>query len=200
MSGGRIVVFPPHGSTFEPSKNVIAGNTLLYGATGGEAYLSGTVGERFAVRNSGATAVVEGLGDHGCEYMTGGTIVVLGETGRNFAAGMSGGVAYIYDPEQQFPSRVNREQNLLLESVEGADADYLRGLVETHATLTGSARAKHLLADWDNTLPQFVKVISREYKTLIEKQAAVSQNGHTSGTDGIKGAGSIAGRRELAVS
>src|ERR1700760_2117845 len=108
MSGGRIVVHPPKGSSFDPAENVIAGNTLLYGATGGEAYLSGVVGERFAVRNSGAVAVVEGVGDHGCEYMTGGTIVVIGRTGRNFAAGMSGGVAYVYDLKGGFPLRVNQ--------------------------------------------------------------------------------------------
>jgi glutamate synthase domain-containing protein 2/glutamate synthase domain-containing protein 1/glutamate synthase domain-containing protein 3 len=169
MSGGRIVVHPPQGTTFDPSENVVAGNTLLYGATGGEAFLSGKVGERFAVRNSGASAVVEGVGDHGCEYMTGGTVVVLGRTGRNFAAGMSGGAAYVYDIDGRFEERVNRE-SVLLESVEAEDADALRALIEKYREHTGSARAAELLADWDAAAPRFVKVISGEYKRLLEKR------------------------------
>ena len=167
MSGGRIVVHPPQGTTFDASENVIAGNTLLYGATGGEAFLSGVVGERFAVRNSGAQAVVEGVGDHGCEYMTGGTVVVLGRTGRNFAAGMSGGAAYIYDVDGHFADRVNHE-SVLLEIVEADDAETLHDLLESHHAHTGSARAASLLADWEAALPRFVKVISGEYKRLLE--------------------------------
>ncbi len=167
ISGGRIVVFPPQGAAFDPAENVIVGNTLLYGATGGEAYLSGKAGERFAVRNSGARAVVEGVGDHGCEYMTGGTVVVLGKTGRNFAAGMSGGTAFVYDIDGRFGERVNRE-NILLERVEDADdRATLKQLIEAHRRYTSSARAEELLRDWESALPRFVKVISVEYKTLL---------------------------------
>jgi glutamate synthase (NADPH) large chain len=173
MSGGRIVVYPPRDATFDATENIIAGNTLLYGATGGEAYLAGVVGERFAVRNSGASAVVEGVGDHGCEYMTGGTVVVLGATGRNFAAGMSGGVAYVYDPDGAFPRRVNGDPNLLLEAVtDEADAETLRTLVETHRSHTGSRRAAALLADWQAAVPKFVRVMSAEYQRLLAKQRA----------------------------
>ncbi len=194
MSGGCIVVYPPVGVTFERSKNVIAGNTLLYGATGGEAYLSGVVGERFAVRNSGAIAVVEGVGDHGCEYMTGGTVVVLGRTGRNFAAGMSGGTAYIFDPHQQFPVRINKEQNLLLESLDPSDEETLHRLIACHAERTGSPRAQTILSDWENTRRQFVKVVSREYRDLMAKRAETSTNGHTNGH--LNG---TVGRVELAI-
>jgi glutamate synthase domain-containing protein 2/glutamate synthase domain-containing protein 1/glutamate synthase domain-containing protein 3 len=185
MSGGRIVVCPPKGSTFEAAENVIAGNTLLYGATGGETFLAGVVGERFAVRNSGARAVVEGVGDHGCEYMTGGTVVVIGRTGRNFAAGMSGGVAYVYDPKNGFAQRINKEANLLLEPVVGEhDEAELRGLIEAHQQHTGSVRAAALLGDWDSALPKFVKVISAEYKRLADKRkAALTENG--AATNGV---------------
>jgi glutamate synthase domain-containing protein 2/glutamate synthase domain-containing protein 3 len=168
MSGGRIVVKPPKGATFTASENTIAGNTLLYGATGGTAFLSGIVGERFAVRNSGAVAVVEGVGDHGCEYMTGGVVVVLGETGRNFGAGMSGGVAFVWNPAGAFAKRINNDPNLLQEPVtEPEDIHQLHTLLQQHADYTQSARAADLLAQWDTALPQFVKVISKEYKALL---------------------------------
>jgi glutamate synthase (NADPH/NADH) large chain len=170
MSGGSITVCPPVGTTFDPAENVIAGNTLLYGATGGEAYLSGVVGERFAVRNSGAVAVVEGVGDHGCEYMTGGTVVVLGRTGRNFAAGMSGGVAFVYDIDGGFAQRVNADA-VLLEPVQlPEEIAGLRALIEQHAARTNSGRAQKILADWESSLPRFVKVISGEYQRLLEKR------------------------------
>ncbi|MBC8142457.1 MAG: glutamate synthase subunit alpha, partial [Armatimonadetes bacterium] len=185
MSGGRIVVRPPHGAVFPAHDNIIAGNTLLYGATGGEVFLSGKVGERFAVRNSGAKAVVEGVGDHGCEYMTGGTVVVLGETGRNFAAGMSGGAAFVYDPEGSFATRINDDKNLLREAVtDAADIDLLKGLITKHHALTDSARAAELLSDWDAALGKFVKVVSEEYKTLLAKRSATPlpmSNGNGSG-------------------
>src|SRR5204862_6183799 len=132
MSGGRIVVHPPAGAAFDPARNVIAGNTLLYGATGGEAYFSGVVGERFAVRNSGAKAVVEGLGDHGCEYMTGGTIVVLGHTGRNFAAGMSGGAAYVFDESGTFPLRCNPDMVDLEPLAALDDLELVKNLITRH--------------------------------------------------------------------
>ena len=174
MSGGRIVVRPPQNVGFDPAENVIAGNTLLYGATGGEAFLSGVVGERFAVRNSGAVGVVEGLGDHGCEYMTGGIIVVLGRTGRNFAAGMSGGVAFVYDPKNGFAQRINDDKNLLQERItEENDVTLLHSLIEKHQGYTASRRAAHMLANWETELPKFVKVISKEYKELTAHQAAL---------------------------
>ncbi|MBC8101675.1 MAG: glutamate synthase large subunit, partial [Cytophagales bacterium] len=173
MSGGRIVVYPPKGSTFDAAENVIAGNTLLYGATGGEAFLSGVAGERFAVRNSGARAVVEGVGDHGCEYMTGGTIVVLGRMGRNFGAGMSGGAAYVYDPKGTFDRRINPDPNLLREPVSAPeDIAELKALIEAHKKHTGSARAARMLSEWDATLPRFVKVVSAEYKKLSQQRSA----------------------------
>jgi glutamate synthase domain-containing protein 2/glutamate synthase domain-containing protein 3 len=175
ISGGRIVVYPPNESTFPAHENIIAGNTLLYGATGGEVYLSGVVGERFGVRNSGALAVVEGAGDHCCEYMTGGIVVVLGEVGRNFAAGMSGGVGYVWNPEGQLAHRVNRSGSILLEEViEPDDITSLRNLIEAHYHHTKSVRAKEILDNWDQRLPEFAKVISNEYKLLLAEQARQS--------------------------
>src|SRR5207237_9313403 len=145
LSGGRLTVLAPRGSLFLPDETVIVGNTVLYGATSGEAYFGGLAGERFAVRNSGAFAVVEGVGDHGCEYMTGGVVVVLGRTGRNFAAGMSGGVAYVLDEGRGFERHCNREMVELSPVVDVADRDVLRRLMERHARYTGSPRARHIL-------------------------------------------------------
>jgi len=170
LSGGRIVAYPPAGSGFVPEETILIGNVALYGATSGEVFLRGLAGERFAVRNSGATAVVEGLGDHGCEYMTGGTVVVLGRTGRNFAAGMSGGLAFVLDEEGEFEKGCNTSM-VLLESVESVeDRDLLRGLIERHVRLTGSARGKRILDRFDSLLPRFVKVIPTEYKRVIEER------------------------------
>ncbi len=179
LSGGRIIVYPPRTSLFDPAENIIAGNTLLYGATGGEVYLCGIAGERFAVRNSGATAVVEGTGDHGCEYMTGGTVVVLGEVGRNFAAGMSGGTAYVWDPKGRFAARCNRNGGKTeLEAVsDGEDADLLRGLIETHVRYTRSDRGAAILKDWETTQAQFVKVVSLEYRKVQQELAAERAGG-----------------------
>ena len=176
LSGGEITVQPLASCVaagFAPVDNVVVGNVALYGATSGSAYFRGKAGERFCVRNSGATTVVEGLGDHGCEYMTGGRVVCLGETGINFAAGMSGGVAYIYDPMEQFPARCNPEM-VSLESVppRSAEADELRGLLETHAERTGSDLAASLLAEWDAALPRFVEVMPDDYKRVMEAQQA----------------------------
>jgi glutamate synthase (NADPH/NADH) large chain len=173
LSGGRIIVYPPRQSTFAAHENIIAGNTLLYGATSGEVYLRGVVGERFAVRNSGAVAVVEGAGDHCCEYMTGGIVVVLGKTGRNFAAGMSGGIAYVWDEEGEFEKYVNMGGgSILLEPVvQEEDEETLRTLIEAHYTHTGSERAREILSDWSNALPQFVKVWSVEYRDMLAKLA-----------------------------
>jgi glutamate synthase (NADPH/NADH) large chain len=195
LSGGRVVVRQPEATVRDPTENIIVGNTVLYGATAGEAYFEGVAGERFAVRNSGAIAVVEGVGDHGCEYMTGGVVVVLGETGRNFAAGMSGGVAYVYDPDGRFETRCNPAM-IDLEPVRPGrsrgmdnpglprqrpidvddsgmgdmlrfDAERLRILIERHRLLTGSARASALLDDWKTTLRKFVKVMPRDYRRAL---------------------------------
>jgi glutamate synthase domain-containing protein 3 len=169
MSGGRIVVVPPKEAGFVPHENIIAGNVVLYGATGGEVYLHGIAGERFCIRNSGATAVAEGVGDHGCEYMTGGTVVVLGATGNNFAAGMSGGVAYVYDESELFDTRCNLDM-VDLESVwTENDKAQLRGLIENHFAHTGSSRAKMILDNWESHYPLFVKVMPIDYKKVLER-------------------------------
>jgi len=199
LSGGRIIVSQPPQARREPTENIIVGNTVLYGAIAGEAYFEGVAGERFAVRNSGAVAVVEGLGDHGCEYMTGGVVVVLGDTGRNFAAGMSGGLAYVYDPAKRFAALCNPAmvalspvaEEPLSEADEGApraraigvadagmgdplrfDAARLRILVERHHRHTGSARAAALLADWGGALADFVKVTPNDYRKALIDLAA----------------------------
>ena len=166
LSGGKIAVRPAPGATFDPAKNTIAGNVLLYGATCGEAYLNGCVGERFAVRNSGAWAVVEGVGDHGCEYMTGGRVAILGPTGVNFAAGMSGGIAYVLDESGMFDARCNLEM-VDLESLSRSDERELRGMIERHASMTGSPRAKAILADWHRWKDLFVKVLPMEYRFVL---------------------------------
>ncbi len=156
LSGGRLIVRPPAGAGFVAERSVIAGNTVLYGATSGEAFLRGRAGERFCVRNSGATAVVEGVGDHGCEYMTGGVVCVLGETGRNFAAGMSGGTAFVLDPDGALPARCN-PGSVSLEAPAGADEPLVRDLLERHLAATGSAVAERVLAAWPESLADFVQ-------------------------------------------
>lgn len=166
LSGGKLVVRPEPGAGFDPARNTIAGNVLLYGATCGEAYLNGCAGERFAVRNSGAWAVVEGVGDHGCEYMTGGRVAVLGPTGVNFAAGMSGGIAYVLDEDGLFDAHCNLEM-VDLESLSVVDERELRGMIERHAALTGSPRAKSILADWYRWKDLFVKVLPMEYRIVL---------------------------------
>jgi glutamate synthase (NADPH/NADH) large chain len=170
LSGGRIVVVPPVGTTFKSNENIIAGNTLLYGATTGEVYISGQVGERFCVRNSGAIAVVEGAGDHCCEYMTGGRTVVLGTVGRNFAAGMSGGIAYVWNKDGNFDYFCNMEMVELSLVEEAVDNKELYDLIEAHARYTGSVVAKEMLADWDNYVDQFIKVMPIEYKKVLHAQ------------------------------
>jgi glutamate synthase (NADPH/NADH) large chain len=168
LSGGRLIVRAPAVAPFKPAENVIAGNVILYGATSGEAYINGLVGERFAVRNSGATAVVEGVGDHGCEYMTGGRVVVLGPTGRNFGAGMSGGVAYVFDPRGTFPSLVNMEM-VELDPLEDEDVTMLESLIRTHRDLTNSDLATEILANWSVSVAMFVKVMPTDYKRVMEE-------------------------------
>jgi glutamate synthase domain-containing protein 2/glutamate synthase domain-containing protein 1/glutamate synthase domain-containing protein 3 len=168
LSGGKIIVRPERGSTFRPEENILVGNVVLYGATGGEAYFNGAAGERFAVRNSGATAVVEAVGDHGCEYMTKGVVVVLGATGRNFAAGMTGGIAYVLDETGAFASaRCNRASVDLGPVSDPGDAEALRSLVARHYEFTHSARAQWVLLNWEQLLPKFVKVFPHEYKRVL---------------------------------
>ncbi len=183
LSGGTIAVRPPAGSSFDAAESVIVGNAVLYGATSGKAYFSGLAGERFAVRNSGAVSVVEGVGDHGCEYMTGGRVTVLGPTGENFAAGMSGGIALVYDPEEQFERRLNREL-VELEPVEGEDAEQLFEDIAEHVAATGSKLGQSILDAWAQTAEQFVKVMPSDYKRALEELAQkaerVSPEGATS--------------------
>ncbi len=188
LSGGRIIVRPNANFTGKTHENTIIGNTVMYGATSGQAFLSGVGGERFAVRNSGAAAVVEGVGDHGCEYMTGGTVVVLGQTGRNFAAGMSGGLAYVLDEDNSFNARCNLSM-VTLEKVlptaeqstdepwhnDQSDEEQLKALVAQHAEFTGSPRAKAILADWDAYRGKFVKVYPNEYRRALKEMAAAQQ-------------------------
>ncbi|MFZ2528040.1 MAG: glutamate synthase large subunit [Rhodococcus sp. (in: high G+C Gram-positive bacteria)] len=168
LSGGRIVVRPPHSTApgFVAEDNIVAGNVILFGATGGEVLIRGIAGERFAVRNSGATAVVEGVGDHGCEYMTGGKVVILGKTGRNFGAGMSGGVAFVYNPDSDFEDNLNTEL-VDLEDLEGEDFAWLKAVIERHRDETGSEVAARILADWSQQVSHFAKVMPRDYKKVL---------------------------------
>ena len=176
LSGGRIIIYPPRTSTFVPEENMLVGNVVLYGATSGEAFFNGMAGERFAVRNSGATAVVESVGDHGCEYMTNGLVVVLGRAGRNFAAGMNGGIAFVLDETGEFAkARCNRTSVDLDPVVDPADIRQLSELILRHANLTGSPRAKWILENWDAVLPKFVKVFPHEYKRVLGVQRAAER-------------------------
>jgi glutamate synthase (NADPH) large chain len=177
LSGGKIIVYPPAGSTFAAEENVIVGNVAFYGATAGEAYIRGVAGERFAVRNSGLYAVVEAVGDHGCEYMTGGRVVVLGPTGRNFAAGMSGGIAYVLDEAGDFARRCNREMVKLYTLDDPGEADDVRAMIRRHAEYTHSDRAWKVLALWDDLLPRFVKVYPNDYRRVLETQKRFQAQG-----------------------
>jgi glutamate synthase domain-containing protein 3 len=168
LSGGRLIIYPPRKSKFVPEENILVGNVCLYGATSGECFFNGMAGERFAVRNSGATAVVEGVGDHGCEYMTNGLVVVLGRAGRNFAAGMTGGLAYVLDQNGDFPSIYCNRTEVDLEAVaEPSDIEMLRRLIARHGELTGSPQARWILDNWEVTLPKFIKVFPHEYKRVL---------------------------------
>lgn len=170
LSGGTIIVVPPAGSTFKPEENIIVGNTLLYGATGGQVYVRGVAGERFAVRNSGAVAVIEGVGDHCCEYMTGGRVAVIGKTGRNFAAGMSGGIAYVLDETGNFDYYCNQGLVELGKVEDAADVQELQGMLQNHLLHTNSTKAQEILVNWNQYLSKFVKVIPFEYKKVMEEQ------------------------------
>ena len=175
LSGGRIVVVTPAGAPFAAHENIIAGNTILYGATSGEMLINGMAGERFGVRNSGATAVVEGVGDHCCEYMTGGTIVVLGKTGCNFAAGMSGGIAYVLDETSNFDTLCNLDMVELENVWQKEDVQILKDLVQKHFDWTGSARAHQILSNWQDMVGKFVKVVPFDYRKALEKMRAAEQ-------------------------
>jgi glutamate synthase (ferredoxin) len=179
MSGGKLIVYPPKGSTFAPQDNIIIGNVALYGATAGEIFVCGMAGERFAVRNSGVNAVVEGVGDHGCEYMTGGRVVILGKTGRNFAAGMSGGVAYVLDEAGDFHTRCNMEL-VGLEKLDDADeTEEVWKLIQRYQAYTKSQRAAEILGDWKNFIPKFVKVMPQDYKRVLTSLKKVQSQGLT---------------------
>jgi glutamate synthase (NADPH/NADH) large chain len=175
LSGGKLVIYPDKEASFKPEDNIIIGNVAFYGATSGEAYIRGQAGERFCVRNSGVTAVVEGVGDHACEYMTGGRVVVLGKTGKNFAAGMSGGIAYVFDPEHALERLCNREM-VELETLEEDDKADVKAMIEKHFKYTGSDPAEWVLENWDTAVDLFVKVMPRDYKAVLQK-AKASRNG-----------------------
>ena len=177
LSGGKLVVYPPKGSKFDPGENIIVGNVALYGATSGQAFISGMAGERFCVRNSGAVAVVEGVGDHGCEYMTGGRCVILGPTGKNFAAGMSGGIAYVLDENHDLYMRLNKEQVLTDTLTESHDIQELRSLIEAHVAATGSPRGKQILAAFKSYVPCFKKVMPKDYDRMLRSIAQYEEKG-----------------------
>ncbi len=174
LSGGKLIIYPPKTATFKSNENILIGNVALYGATDGEAYFSGVAAERFAVRNSGARAVVEGIGDHGCEYMTGGRAVILGLTGRNFAAGMSGGIAYVLDADDRLNANLNHEMVEIEDMSNVEDVAELKEMISKHANYTGSAIAKSILEDWNNTFPKFKKVIPVKYREILRQRAAAT--------------------------
>ncbi len=167
LSGAKLIVKVPEEATIVPEENIIIGNVALYGATSGEAYINGKAGERFCVRNSGAKAVVEGIGDHGCEYMTGGIAVILGEVGRNFGAGMSGGIAFIYDPNKTFKKRCNTEGLNLDPVTNKQDIKELKQFIENHYNATLSPLAQRILENWEKELPKFIKVLPEEYRQAL---------------------------------
>jgi glutamate synthase (NADPH/NADH) large chain len=171
LSGGQLILYPPGNSNFNPARNMIVGNVAFFGATSGESFIRGLAGERFAVRNSGVKVVVEGVGDHGCEYMTGGTVVVLGDTGRNFAAGMSGGVAYVWDVNNTFVKNCNMEM-VMLDTLDQEDEQLLHGMIEAHQKFTNSEVAAHILSYWPNAYKNFIKVMPIDYKAVLEKRKA----------------------------
>jgi glutamate synthase (NADPH/NADH) large chain len=173
LSGAKLIVYPPKTASFIPENNIIIGNVAFYGATSGEAYIRGKAGERFAVRNSGVTAVTEGVGDHGCEYMTGGKVVILGNTGRNFAAGMSGGIAYVYDTNCSFKQNCNLEM-VDLDPLDEDDTAVLHQLLQSHFNYTGSTVAKFVLDDFENQIKSFIKVFPKDYKKVLKEKKAIA--------------------------
>jgi glutamate synthase (NADPH/NADH) large chain len=187
LSGGKIVVYPPTGSPFVAEENIIIGNVAFYGATSGEAYIRGRAGERFCVRNSGMQAVVEGVGDHGCEYMTGGRVIVLGRTGRNFAAGMSGGIAYVFDEKGELPKNCNTDMVSLQALTEPNEIEFVRMMLQRHLDATQSAFAHRILENWEESLPKFVCVIPMDYERML-KLFKEAESGGLSGEDALMAA------------
>jgi glutamate synthase (ferredoxin) len=179
LSGGRIIAYPPKASTFVPEENIIVGNVAFYGATSGEAFIRGMAGERFCVRNSGLEAVVEAVGDHGCEYMTGGKVVILGKTGRNFAAGMSGGAAFVYNVDGAFAGRCNHDMVGLSPVESDEDLAWLKRMIERHVSCTGSELGASIVRDWDNASQRFVKVLPIDYKRAMDAMKEVEAMGMT---------------------
>jgi glutamate synthase (ferredoxin) len=176
LSGGKIIVYPPKASTFIPEENIIIGNVAFYGATGGESYIRGLAGERFCVRNSGVRTVVEGVGDHACEYMTGGRVVVIGSTGRNFAAGMSGGIAYVLDEEGDFSIRCNQDM-VDLEPLNAEDSEEVKEMIQRHVEYTGSDKGEKVLANWSSMAHKFVRVMPKDFKRMLQAIQRVEEKG-----------------------
>lgn len=193
LSGGKLIVYPPRGVKYRPHENIIIGNVALYGATSGKAFINGVAGERFAVRNSGVTAVVEGVGDHGCEYMTGGRVAVLGRTGRNFAAGMSGGVAYVLDMDSDLYRNVNRQMVNMERISSKFDVNELKSMIEEHVACTNSEIGKKILGNFKEYLPKFKKIIPVDYERMLtmilqlEEQGMSSEQAKTEAFYAMKG-------------
>ena len=177
LSGGKLIVYPPKGSSFVQNENIIIGNVALYGATSGKAFINGVAGERFCVRNSGALAVVEGVGDHGCEYMTGGRVVVLGDTGKNFAAGMSGGIAYVLDENNDLYIRVNKEMISMSEITNKYDVIELKQMIQEHVAYTNSEKGKEILEHFGEYLPKFKKIIPYDYDRMLKMIVQMEEKG-----------------------
>ena len=180
LSGGKLIVYPPTGVKFKADENIIIGNVALYGATSGKAYINGVAGERFCVRNSGATAVVEGVGDHGCEYMTGGRVAILGKTGKNFAAGMSGGVAYVLDMDSDLYTKVNKQMVNIEKVTSKFDAYPTKGMIEEHVAATNSETGKEILDHFKEYLPKFKKIIPRDYERMLTRILQLEEKGLSS--------------------
>ena len=195
LSGGKLVVYPPKKAAFKPDENIIIGNVALYGATSGKAFIEGVAGERFAVRNSGAIAVVEGVGDHGCEYMTGGRVAILGPTGKNFAAGMSGGIAYVLDENNDLYTRLNKALISIEELSNKYDVQELKEMITEHVETTGSARGKHILEHFSEYLPKFKKIIPNDYKRMLNAIVQMEEKGLSSEQAQIEAFYANAGRK-----
>ncbi len=180
LSGGKLIVYPPESAKFKAEDNIIIGNVALYGATSGKAFINGVAGERFCVRNSGATAVVEGVGDHGCEYMTGGRVVVLGPTGKNFAAGMSGGIAYVLDENHDLYKRLNKEMVSFEDLTNKYDVLELKAMIQEHVACTGSSRGKEILEHFGEYLPRFKKIMPHDYRRMMNTIIQMEEKGLSS--------------------
>jgi glutamate synthase (ferredoxin) len=180
LSGGKLVVYPPAGVTYRHDENIIIGNVALYGATSGKAFINGVAGERFCVRNSGASAVVEGVGDHGCEYMTGGRVVILGKTGKNFAAGMSGGIAYVLDEDSDLYTRTNKDMVSIQQVTSKYDVQELKDMIKEHVALTNSQKGKEVLDHFETYLPKFKKIIPDDYNRMLMTIVQMEERGLSS--------------------